>query len=672
MRPKTYNEESDVKFHPIEEFPLKKEQGPYTDIHSNDNELEGVYNPAMLKSDAHHIETPRSKRVGSEKEEVKHSMKKASSQIKVPQALEATFVNAEQFKELEECMNQIKVLTEHLTSVTEERNKLQDEAKRLKEELRETHNKHNSNNLQQQFNKQLATINENHLKEIEEIRENNAKLVAKLEIEKEELIRLERQFWEKQMTKLEEMHRIDIENIEKQKEHSVNVMRRLFDNEVEEIKKTCKHEGELGKIAGRVDTLITTLKAKFEMEMKERLHKVEERELAVEEKKRSCEMDKARLEFENKRLENLTKAYKEKERLLKQEIEQQKEMYKYQNESSEEHYKELFKELVEKREALTSEKKELEMQRVKVDKERRDWEMQSADERTTLLLEKKILQKTKEEFNNQMEQDTSNLKAKMSAIEYKREELIIQETELQKNMRKWEEKELQLKREYNDLQVKIDKFQGEKRELDIERQRLEQLAIQVEGESRIIYNYKSTIEKTHGELEHMRSEVDTKDLVLRRQKAKIEHSQAELELKQQALQKVQIQYLKDTTLNTLNKAVPIRPLRTNDGYKPIKKTAHRPSINSFKANEFIKDLESDLGKDTNFSDYVLSEKNLLLKSKQDVQASTLSLFNHPQSSKKTLRANSAMIGRSRERKKHGNVHYNSIESVNETIIPNKS
>eukprot|EP00826_Nyctotherus_ovalis_P024210 TRINITY_DN18756_c0_g1_i7.p1 TRINITY_DN18756_c0_g1~~TRINITY_DN18756_c0_g1_i7.p1 ORF type:complete len:114 (+),score=21.40 TRINITY_DN18756_c0_g1_i7:142-483(+) len=94
--------------------------------------------------------------------------------------------------------------------------------------------------------------------------------------------------------------------------------------------------------------------------------------------------------------------------------------------------------------------------------------------------------------------------------------------------------------------------------------------------------------------------------------------------------------------------------------------------NEFKANEFIKELENDVGREKDFSSYILAEKNLLLRAKQDLdertsQASTLRGL---QSSKKTLRASST-AGRVREHNKYGKFKYNSIGSVNETMIPNK-
>ena len=149
----------------------------------------------------------------------------------------------------------------------------------------------------------------------------------------------------------------------------------------------------------------------------------------------------------------------------------------------------------------------------------------------------------------------------------------------------------------------------------------------------------------------MRIEVDTKESLLRTEKAKVDQAQKDMFLKQRALESVHIQRLKEQAVPQVNvplaassmtspkKAEEIATIRRQEEERmrkiaQMRKSMNKPITDSFKASDFIQELEKDFGKQQpKFMDYIVGEKNLLLKSKQDIsdKVAQSAIFSHSHS-----------------------------------------
>eukprot|EP01022_Parablepharisma_sp_SALTPOND_P021048 TRINITY_DN39_c0_g1_i8.p1 TRINITY_DN39_c0_g1~~TRINITY_DN39_c0_g1_i8.p1 ORF type:complete len:1537 (-),score=275.86 TRINITY_DN39_c0_g1_i8:771-5381(-) len=580
-------------------------------------------------------------------------------------------------EEVAECNKRIQDLLANLDKIETENSQLKSENETLRKDresskVEETKLvKDAQRELLEKHHEELEKVKTEHLNELRRLQESHAKSTTLLEKDRERALELERKSWEREKTRLNEMHKLDMENLEKQHKQNMDTLKRQLEFENEAVKNQLQRETELSKLTTQVDSLMATMRAKLEEEMKDRVQALEERETALEENRRKLELERVKMEVEKKRIEDTERMYKDKERQLRQEVDEQKKLYEYQRDSLEGQHQQLLSEISERREQLMLEKKQLDLERAQLEKVRRNWEGQCTEERMSISLEKKLIAKQKEEFNAQMDEQTANVNAKMVALDAKREQIAKEEGELQRRQQAWMEKELQLRREYDELQLKIDKYCYEKRQVDAEKERLEKLALQVEEESRVIYKYKSTIDKTRQELEQMRAEVDTKESILRTEKAKVDQAQKEMQLKQRALESVQTQYLKDQANRPLTSIASPRKIEMGSTFNrrqdeerlhklsQVRRSVARPVMDSFKASDFIQELEKDFGRQPRFVDYIVGEKNLLLKSKQDLgeKLAQSNLFAHSrdiyQASDRKENLASSLLGANRDLGRYG-------------------
>jgi len=515
--------------------------------------------------------------------------------------------------ELEECKKKLK-------EALKDKSNLELMNAKLKEEL-EKKDVHYEVEKLQKHREEIARINEGHLEELKKLQEAHTRSIGLIEMDKEQTLRLEKESWQQEKNRLQELHKLDIDSIKRQHEQNIVIVRRQVEIENNATKNQLEHETQLTKLTTQVDSIMATMRAKIDIELKEKVQAIQERELKIEEEKRKLELEKTRLEIERRKAEDIEKLYKNKEKFMQQEIDQQRELYRYQRDASEGQYKELIKEIDERREKLIIERKQIEDSIIQLEKMKKDWGLQCAEDKAQLLMEKKVLEKQKEEFNIYMEQEIQAINEKMAVLSIKHEEVIKEKTELQRKLKMWEEKSKEDKRNKDELHLEMERVNAEKRRLEVEKKRLEELAYQVEEESRIIYNYKESIGKTREELEQMRADIDNKTIALRAEKARVDYKQKEVNTKQQALEDVHVKYIREKpklSKSVLESRVPIEIHKAKE-----QKVIKQPTMNMkrgglFRASEFINNLERDYGNQPEFTDYIVSEKNRLLVSRKDL------------------------------------------------------
>jgi len=454
--------------------------------------------------------------------------------------------------------------------------------------------------------------------ELEEVinTKHNKELKA-LKVEHTHLLEIEREGWKREKRAMEDLHRLHMNNLERQYKVNMERLKRELEFEGGVAKNQMEREAELAKLTAHVDSLTITIRAKLEeelrKEMREKMCAVEEKLLNVEEAARKNELKEAKMEADKKRMEDMEELYKKREKQMKEEIEECKRLYNYQKEFFDDQYKELLGEIKEKREQLLADKRELETKSFQVEKLKKELEIGLEKERAEIEVQQKVLDKRKQEFEAQIEEEMKAVRERSIELNGKREELIKEQAELLRKQQTWDEREHQLRRDNDELQLKINKLYYEQKQLDIEKERVRDIALQVEEESRAIGSYKTTIEDTKVELEEMKAEIDNKESILRNEKAQLEYNQKDFNLKLASFENTQLQYLRKPILNTsiINSTKPIHiPIQTTSSLRTKVKKSN-PLLDSFKASDFIKDMEKNFGTRTNFTDYVASEKNFI-------------------------------------------------------------
>eukprot|EP00826_Nyctotherus_ovalis_P061345 TRINITY_DN8722_c0_g2_i1.p1 TRINITY_DN8722_c0_g2~~TRINITY_DN8722_c0_g2_i1.p1 ORF type:complete len:607 (+),score=190.27 TRINITY_DN8722_c0_g2_i1:569-2389(+) len=458
-----------------------------------------------------------------------------------------------------------------------------------------------------------------HKEEINQLKAVNEQQIKALEAEKQSILYLERQYWEKQRQQLKELHKVEIANIHAQHKQDLLSTRRQIEQESSALRSHLQSQTELAKLASQVDSIMVTMRAKVENEVKEKLRAIESREIALEEERRKLQLDRERVEIEKKRVEANDKLCRERENGMKQELKEYKKLYDRQRDGMEVTNREELQELLEAREKLKVERAQLELDRSEWENAKRRHETQLGEEKKAILLEKKLLDERRRELDIQAEEASKHLNSKFAELNMRREEAARDEADLQKRQQLFTNKEMQLKNEHDELQLKVDKYCYDKRILEGEKQRFAKLALQVEEESRVIYKYKSSIDDTKQKLEDLKDDIDCKELLLHKEKAKVQQDQSAIELMQTALIATRMQqaaqgFLSCRAPTSLGTKPPTAFSKTPN--KLIKEKKSKGDL--FRAEDFIEDMRKMVGKRADFGEYVSREKELLLKAKRSL------------------------------------------------------
>ena len=517
-------------------------------------------------------------------------------------------------KEEEEDKVDVVIKNEEMKEIVSELNKVKIERDQLRHENDLLRAYNSREDLITQYKNELIKLKAHHKEEISKLKIINDQSIQSLEREHKSILELEREAWKKQKQQQQELHRIEISNLEMQHKQQLDTIRKQIELEHNTIKDNMQNQIELNKLTNQVDHIMITMKGKFEGEMKERVRLVEKRELILEEEKRKLQLEKERIETDKKHIESDRKMYKEREDRIKKEIEEYRALYNKYKEYIDTNNEEKVKELFDSKEELSNEKVQLELERNEWEKTKKLYESQLNEEKKAILLERRLLEERKEVLDKQIENDLKSTNAKLVELNMKREELAKEEIDLQKQQLLFTNKEIQLKREYDELQLKVDKYCYDKRVLEGEKERLAKLAIQVKEESEIIYKYKSSIDDTKQMLEDYRNDIDIKEIILHKEKAKVKHDQHDIDLMQKALLNTRIQQLQSPlasrTSGSVNVGTPIASRMMTVRKVEVK--------DRFRANDFITDLQRTLGKQPEFSEYIAKEKDLLWKSKRSL------------------------------------------------------
>jgi len=549
--------------------------------------------------------------------------------------------SADMMKLLEECkenlLDENKRLRLENANLIEKNNKLASENKAIK-----TNDPEYLKEIKAEYDNELNEVKNNTLTEMKKMQEVHGRIIKLLETDKEEALKLERESFNKEREQLKQLHQIDIENIKRQYEQMLIALRRQLEFEDGIVKNRLVQESELNKLTTHVDSLSSTMQAKVDTEYKNKLQHLHDQQSTLEENKRMQILEKRRFDMDKKHLAEAEKSLREKQKQINKEIEMREKIYKCKIDSSEEQYKELLKEINEKQEKIMMERQEIELEKEELRRAKKAWERELLNTQTTVTLDKKALEKQKEEFNKQIEEDTNNLNIKLSELREKSEEISKGGMELRVKEQELVEKQIQLKREYDEYQLKVDKYCYDRRQLEIEKLKVEKTAAEVEEKSKIIRHYKSITDEREKQLEDIELNIETKESTLRQVKANLEVSQKEISLKQEALQRVHLNSLKDCTLSLLNGAMTTRcpsiPKSSQAKYKP-EVVKHKYSSSAFNANKFIEELENVVDRKESFTKYIMNERNLLIKAKQNRsersnQSTIFSAHNGFQSAKK--------------------------------------
>jgi len=538
----------------------------------------------------------------------------------------------------EDYNKKIQTLTEGLEKLEAENSKLRIENGNIKNELRNVKlstSKLQHNNLRGQYQKEIDEIKAENAKEIKEFKEESKNALTQLEAHQNAELVLERKEHDEERKTIEDIYKKEIEDLEDQHKLDINLVRKQLGAGNSLSRSQLQRNQEFSVIINRADSLTIAMRTKLEEEMKDKIKSLDEREAALENLKRKLVFDKDRLETEKQRTESTYRIYKDKEKHMKKELEDCKKIYDFKNNLLEAQHQQEVKDLADKREYLTLEKKKLDMEMVQLSKLEREQQVQANQEQASLLLEKKLVKKKKNEFASTKKEDSEIMRAKKAEFEAKREEIFKQESELLKRQQLLTAREMELHREYDELQNMIDKHCYDQREFDLEKQRIEVLALQVEEESRIIYKYKSTIEGTKQELEQLKADIEAKEAVLRNEKVQVNHAKKDLYMKEQILNTVNKKHEREANLNKAlavltNKTSKDNLTTTEDITKKL--TAKKPpvkTVGAFNANDFINRLERNFGKQ-NMAEYITGEQNSLFRAKQDMNDRIVqnSLFAH--------------------------------------------
>lgn len=185
-----------------------------------------------------------------------------------------------------------------------------------------------------------------------------------------------------------------------------------------------------------------------------------------------------------------------------------------------------------------------------------------------------------------------------------------------KRLQDWNEKEIEIQRAYEEIQLKIEKANAAKNQIDADKEKMENIALEVGQESKIICDYKASIEKTKEEMEQMRFEIDSKEAIIRSESAKLGEARQEINLKHKALEELRRTYLKDQSVADSMKEKPCTikssadfleykiPPKTTASHEENSYTKQRLAnkqdnrskqvVDSFKASDFLKELERDV------------------------------------------------------------------------------
>ena len=268
---------------------------------------------------------------------------------------------------------------------------LEQELKNTKEELAK---------LKQDYNEEIARAREESSKKATEIHNQYKTTIELLEEEKKQQHDLKANEIEREKKNLGQLHELEVAEMKKMHLKELDRQRSDLVYEIEMLKKQLQKKEELTKITSQVDSLVGNLKGKMEDELRSKNRAINDKEQLLEEKERRLETEKEELELQKKDLEERFKKIEYKEKQLEGEVEEKKKIYQFNKDSFDSQHREALKRLERKQEDYHKEYKDLEIKKIKFEKERQEWEDQYKDQKGSLAFDRVAFEKEKEDFKN--------------------------------------------------------------------------------------------------------------------------------------------------------------------------------------------------------------------------------------------------------------------------------
>eukprot|EP01022_Parablepharisma_sp_SALTPOND_P021166 TRINITY_DN4087_c0_g1_i1.p1 TRINITY_DN4087_c0_g1~~TRINITY_DN4087_c0_g1_i1.p1 ORF type:complete len:923 (+),score=164.87 TRINITY_DN4087_c0_g1_i1:4120-6888(+) len=485
-------------------------------------------------------------------------------------------------------------------------------------------------------------------------------------------------------SELEKTHSVEIELLKNQHKHEMAVLKKQLEEENEKIRARLQKEFALNKLSTNLGNFSEELKGKITGELSQKQAELDQKIRNVDSMRMSLKIFEQKLATEKEEVERIKMKYTEMQEQLEKEIASQKEIYEYKKNLLEEQQTKFQVEEAQKRAKLLEDQHALEMKKAQHEQKVREWNSINGQQKMSLSLELKELEQRRREFEQTLQEHDEALTAKLSAIENTRRELCRDQTDLLRRCQLCTEKELLLKQEYDALQVKMEEFYHEKKLIENEKAKIEAVVRQVEQESLAIKHAKEELDQRIGQWNDIRAELDMKEENLREERRRAEQARHAVLQKHRSLETLRYEYLKGQVVEqTAKKLISKWPLNTPERkslttlykpsaqfnsekllspYKPITPfMSEKPLKEEFSASKFIQDLEQEVkceksqlqqyGKRTKFMQYVTSERNTMMKSKQDLRSTITQSLAHSRSRQMANTSSTTMFNPIREEKR---------------------